>query len=127
MKWHWRIHRRPKTAHVRHVEGLHVLGIEKSEKLSKTLNEVVPEDMMDCGVTENMAANGVEWKNRIHKAEPNGWGKASMKGVVVGAVALFVLARICSVTYRYNNGSFYTEKKNVERYQRVESSEMEIC
>lgn len=33
----------------------------------KTLNEVMRSDVIDCGVSGNMAANAVEWNNRTIK------------------------------------------------------------
>lgn len=45
--------------------------IGKGRRPVSTLNEVVRKDMIDDRVTENMAVNRSEWKNRTHKINQN--------------------------------------------------------
>ena len=71
LRWFGHIQYRPATAPVRKSLTMKVDGPPRGrDRLKRTWMEVVKIDMKKCNLSENLAQDTSEWRNKIHVAEP---------------------------------------------------------
>ena len=71
LRWFGHVKRRPINAPVRKSELINIAGNARGRGRPKlTWGEVVRQDMSVCGLTEDIAFDRSEWRNRIHVADP---------------------------------------------------------
>jgi hypothetical protein len=72
LRWFGHVQRRAINAPVRKSELIQVEGTKKGRGRPKiTLIEVVKNDMLIKKVTESMTSDRIEWRKRIHVADPD--------------------------------------------------------
>ena len=71
LRWFDHIQRRPINAPVRKSDAIHIEGNARERGRPKlTWIEIIKKDLVWCGLTDIMALDRVEWRNRIHVADP---------------------------------------------------------
>ena len=71
LRWFGHVKRRPLSAPVRKSDLINIDGSARGRGRPKlTWWDIIRKDMISCGLSEEIALNRAEWKNRIHVADP---------------------------------------------------------
>ena len=71
LRWFGHVKRRPMDAPVRKSDLVSIDGNTRGRGRAKlTWWDIIKKNMMSCGLTEDIALDRMEWKNRIHVADP---------------------------------------------------------
>ena len=70
LRWFGHVNRRPMDAPVRKSDLVSIDNTRGRGSPKLTLWDIIKKDMMSCGLTEDIALDKMEWKNRIRVADP---------------------------------------------------------
>ena len=70
LRWFDHIQRRPTNAPFNKSDAIHIEGnVRGRERPKLTWIEIIKKDLVWCSLTDIMALDRVEWRNRIHVAD----------------------------------------------------------